>query len=94
LASPSPFSSAANKPDVDAPPPSPPPLRPPLAFEKYIAEVGPTLAPPVANKMLFGDGHLKVMVVGGPNTRMDDHLQVGSCAGCAPALEGGRLATD
>ena len=51
-------------------------LKPPLEFAKYIAEVGPTLQPPVSNKMLFGDGFLKVMIVGGPNARMDYHLQV------------------
>jgi len=38
--------------------------------------VGPTLTPPVANKLIFA-GFLKVMVVGGPNSRMDYHLQVG-----------------
>ena len=39
--------------------------------------MGPSLQPPVANKMIFGDGFLKVMVVGGPNDRRDYHLQSG-----------------
>mmetsp|Transcript_58624 Transcript_58624/g.162303 ORF Transcript_58624/g.162303 Transcript_58624/m.162303 type:complete len:245 (+) Transcript_58624:1-735(+) len=48
-----------------------------LEFAKWVDEVGPTLAPPVANKMVFGKGFLKVMVVGGPNVRKDYHLQAG-----------------
>jgi len=52
-------------------------LRPVLAFTEFVRQVGPTLKPPVANKMLFGDGFLKVMIVGGPNKRRDYHLQAG-----------------
>jgi len=48
-----------------------------LDFNEYVARVGPTLQPPVANKLLFGDGFLKVMIVGGPNVRKDYHLQAG-----------------
>ena len=35
-------------------------------LDAWLQEHGPTLKPPVANKLLFG-GDLKVMVVGGPN---------------------------
>jgi hypothetical protein len=31
----------------------------------------------VANRLLYGDGQLKVMVVGGPNQREDHHLEFG-----------------
>ena len=49
----------------------------PINLNAWLAEHGPTLKPPVANKLLFGDGDLKVMVVGGPNARSDYHLQSG-----------------
>ena len=45
-------------------------------MDAWLKEHGPTLKPPVANKLLFG-GDLKVMVVGGPNQRRDYHLQEG-----------------
>ena len=45
-------------------------------LDAWLQEHGPTLKPPVANKLLFG-GDLKVMVVGGPNQRRDYHLQEG-----------------
>ncbi len=45
-------------------------------LDAWLKEHGPTLKPPVANKLLFG-GDLKVMVVGGPNQRRDYHLQEG-----------------
>lgn len=48
-----------------------------VSFPHWIEAVAPTLKPPVANKLLFGDGQLKVMVVGGPNQRKDYHLQDG-----------------
>ena len=34
----------------------------PINLNAWLAEHGPTLKPPVANKLLFGDGDLKVMV--------------------------------
>ncbi|KAH8050665.1 3-hydroxyanthranilate 3,4-dioxygenase [Aureococcus anophagefferens] len=46
----------------------------PLNLQAWLDEHGPTLQPPVANKLLFG-GDLKV--VGGPNARRDYHLQTG-----------------
>ena len=45
-------------------------------LDAWLEEHGPSLKPPVANKLLFG-GDLKVMVVGGPNQRRDYHLQEG-----------------
>lgn len=33
--------------------------------------------PPICNKMMYGDGQLKVMFVGGPNVRKDYHLDEG-----------------
>ena len=48
-----------------------------LPFDRWIKDIGPTLQPPVANKMIFDEGFLKVMVVGGPNERKDYHLQSG-----------------
>ena len=36
-----------------------------------------TLEPPVMNKMMYGDGQLKIMYVGGPNVRSDYHLEAG-----------------
>jgi hypothetical protein len=43
----------------------------PVDLRAWIASVRPQLAPPVGNKLLFGAGQHKVMVVGGPNTRRD-----------------------
>lgn len=49
----------------------------PVAFAKWIEEIKPTLAPPVGNRLLYGAGQQKVMVVGGPNQREDFHIEVG-----------------
>lgn len=49
----------------------------PVDFSAWIKEIEPTLQPPVANRLLYGDGQLKVMVVGGPNQREDHHLEFG-----------------
>lgn len=35
------------------------------------------LEPPVMNKLMYGQGQLKIMFVGGPNIRNDYHLQAG-----------------
>lgn len=51
--------------------PSPVPLR------SWIDSVRPSLCPPVGNKLLFGAGQHKVMVVGGPNERLDFHVEEG-----------------
>lgn len=50
----------------------------PVAFDRWIEEVTPTLKPPVANKLLYGaESALKMMIVGGPNARLDYHIQEG-----------------
>lgn len=40
----------------------------PISLPKYIAEVKPTLKPPVSNRMIYNE-QLQLMVVGGPNQR-------------------------
>lgn len=69
-------------------------LTPPAVHNlpKFIEEAKPTLAPPVANKLLYGAGQHKVMIVGGPNVRDDYHLEAGEvrpagdlAAGCSLA---------
>jgi 3-hydroxyanthranilate 3,4-dioxygenase len=50
----------------------------PVAFDRWIEDVTPTLKPPVANKLLYGaESALKMMIVGGPNERLDYHVQAG-----------------
>jgi 3-hydroxyanthranilate 3,4-dioxygenase len=46
----------------------------PFNFQAWLAENQNSLKPPVNNKMLFPDNHgMIVMVVGGPNQRVDYH---------------------
>ena len=40
-------------------------LLPPLNFAKWVEDHAAELTPPVGNKLLYGDGEFKVMVVGG-----------------------------
>ena len=47
-----------------------------LNFAEWVDNVRPELKPPVGNKLVYG-GQLKVMVVGGPNSRTDFHIEVG-----------------
>lgn len=49
----------------------------PVPLRSWIDSVRPSLAPPVGNKLLFGAGQHKVMVVGGPNERLDFHVEEG-----------------
>ncbi|KAG8464205.1 hypothetical protein KFE25_003268 [Diacronema lutheri] len=49
----------------------------PLNLEAWISEHRHELVPPVCNKLVFGDGSWKVMVVGGPNERADYHIEEG-----------------
>lgn len=44
---------------------------------KWIDENKKYFLPPVCNKMMHGDGQLKVFYVGGPNQRKDFHLEEG-----------------
>lgn len=45
-----------------------------LNFQKWIDENRDSLKPPVANKMIWEDREFIVMVVGGPNSRTDYHV--------------------
>ena len=49
----------------------------PVSVTDYLAEVGPTLQPPVANRVWFLGSQFFVMIVGGPNKRDDFHFQPG-----------------
>ncbi len=49
----------------------------PLNLFSYIETARPSLRPPVGNKLIWGAGQHKVMIVGGPNVRKDYHLQAG-----------------
>lgn len=46
----------------------------PVNFKKWIDEHRHLLKPPVGNKMVWEDGDYIIMVVGGPNSRKDYHL--------------------
>jgi isopenicillin-N epimerase len=47
------------------------------SLPKWVDTVRGSLCPPVGNKMLFGSGQHKIMVVGGPNARADYHVEEG-----------------
>src|SRR5215467_11063350 len=48
-------------------------LRRPFHFARWIDEHSRLLKPPVGNKLVFEDAGMVVMVVGGPNQRVDFH---------------------
>ena len=49
----------------------------PLNFPQWIEEHRHLLKPPVGNRRVFEDGDFIIMVVGGPNTRQDYHVDPG-----------------
>ena len=50
---------------------------PPINFKKWIEENRQFLKPPVCKKVVYEDTEFIIMVVGGPNTRKDYHLDEG-----------------
>lgn len=52
-------------------------ITPPFHFAKWIDEHRHMLKPPVGNQVVYEDTEFIVMVVGGPNTRKDYHVDEG-----------------
>eukprot|EP01125_Pyxidicula_operculata_P012050 TRINITY_DN3947_c0_g2_i1.p1 TRINITY_DN3947_c0_g2~~TRINITY_DN3947_c0_g2_i1.p1 ORF type:complete len:246 (+),score=53.58 TRINITY_DN3947_c0_g2_i1:56-793(+) len=49
----------------------------PINVKSWIKENESSFCPPVCNKLMYGDGQLKVMFVGSPNERRDYHIEEG-----------------
>ena len=54
-----------------------PTLRAPFNFRGWIDEHRHLLKPPVGNKLVYRDSEFIIMVVGGPNSRTDFHVDPG-----------------
>ena len=52
-------------------------MLPPINFKQWIDENRELLKPPVCNKVVYEDTEFIIMVVGGPNTRKDYHVDEG-----------------
>jgi 3-hydroxyanthranilate 3,4-dioxygenase len=52
-------------------------LAPPINFQKWINDHRDLLKPPVGNQVVWSDRDFIVMVVGGPNSRTDYHINRG-----------------
>ena len=52
-------------------------MLPPINFKEWIDKNRHLLQPPVCNKVVYEDTEFIIMVVGGPNTRKDYHVDEG-----------------
>jgi len=50
------------------------PITSPINFKNWIEEHRHLLKPPVGNRVVYDEGDFMIMVVGGPNSRKDYHV--------------------